>query len=94
MTLLLRPFIKYNVVIRKLILVFAYSYIIILIKYIKLLIRNNFIFKSIKGYLITLFILIINSLFYIILIYNDLNKPVNLSNKLYINFVIDIKVNR
>ena len=59
-----------------------------------LLIRDNFIFKSAKGCLVVLFTSIVNLLFYIILIYNNLNKSVNLSSKLYINIIIDIKVNK
>ena len=93
-TLLLRLFIKYNVVIEKLILVLAYSYIVILIKYIKLLIRDNFIFESTKGYLVVLFTLVIDLSFYIVLVRNNSNKSINLSSKLYINFVIDVKANR
>ena len=56
---------------KKLITILIYSYIIILIKYISLSINNNYIYKFTEDCPVILFIIIINSFFYIILIRND-----------------------
>ena len=46
---------------------------IVLIKNINLSTRDNFLFKSTKKYLVILFAIVVNSLFYAILARNDLD---------------------
>ena len=41
-----------------------------------------------------LFASIINLLFYIVLIYNNLDKSIEISNKFYLGSVIDIEIDR
>ena len=91
---LLRPFFKYNVIVKKLILISAHSYIAVLIKYIELLAREDYMFKLVNRYLVILFIAVVNLSFYTILIYNNLDKLINLPSKFYINLVIDIEIDR
>ena len=89
-----RPFIKHNVIIGKSVSVPAHSYIAVPIEHIKLPARNNFIFKPTKGCPIALFASVVNSSFHAVLVRNDSDKPVDLPNKLYINSVTDIEVDR
>ena len=69
-TSFLRSFIKQNVMFKKSILILIRFHMIMLIKHVKLFLKN-YIFESINGYSIVLFIIIINSSFHVILIRND-----------------------
>ena len=81
-------------VIRKLIFISIYFYIIISIKHLDLSARDNYIFKPVNGYPVVLFAIVIDLSFYIILVYNNLNKSINLSSKFYVNLIINIEVDR
>ena len=65
----LRPLIKQLVIFKELIIISLLSYIAVLIKRILLFIENNFIYEFIENCSVILFIIIVNSFFYIILIY-------------------------
>ena len=67
---------------KKLVLILAYSRIVLSIIYVNLLARNNFLFKSVKGYLVALFALVVNNSFYAILVRNDSNYNVCLPGRL------------
>ena len=73
--------------------ILAKTYIIISIKHYKLSF-NNYIFKLIDKYLVALFAFLVNLFFYTILVYNDLNKLIYLSKKLYIKSIKDLKVDK
>ena len=64
-----------------------------LIKYIILSPGDNFLFESFKNNLVILFVVVINFLFHVILIYNDLNKLIHLIKKLYLKSIINLKIN-
>ena len=64
-----------------------------MIKYYKLSF-NNYIFKLINKYLVALFAFLVNLFFYAILVYNNLNKLIYLSKKLYIRSIKDLKINK
>ena len=59
-------------ILKRLISILVRYYIIVLIDYLNLLF-NNYIFEPIEGYSITLFIAVANSLFYFILVRNNLD---------------------
>ena len=67
---------------KKSIIILTYTHITISIKHISLFAKDNFIFKFIINYFIVLFVIIINSLFHVVLTYNDLKKSINLSRRL------------
>ena len=91
---LLRPFIKRDVVLKNLILILIYSYIIIRIKYIKLFDKDNFIFKSSSDYLVTLFVAIIDLSFYAILARNNIDKLILLLRKMQVSAIINLNINK
>ena len=73
-TFLIKPLIKQLIIFEKLIIISIYSYIAVPIKRILLFINNNFISELIENYPVILFIIIINSFFYIILIRNNFDR--------------------
>ena len=77
-----RSFIRRDILLKKLISVLAYSYMIISIKYIDLLSEDNFIFKSFNKCLVALFASIVDLFFYIVLARNDIDELVQLSSKI------------
>lgn len=62
------------------------------IKHVNLFFKN-YMFKFVNEYFVTLFIIIINFLFYAILIYNDFKQIIYLSQKLRIELIINLKAN-
>ena len=68
---LIKPLIKQLIIFKKLIIILIYFYMIVLTKYILLFIGDNFIYELIEGYPVILFIIVVNSFFYVILIRND-----------------------
>ena len=91
---LTRFFVKQNIKFEKLIIILIYVYIIVSIEYISLFIENNFIFKLVIRCFITLFAIIINSLFHVVLIRNDLKKSINLFRKYQLKLIINLKINK
>ena len=89
-TPLLRLLIKQNILFKKSILILVKLYIVILITRNELL-SNNYLFKLINKYLVILFITLIDFLFYVILIYNNLDQLVYLSSKLQFSLIINLK---
>ena len=74
-TLLLKTFIKQNVMFEKSISILTHFYIIMFIKYINLLFEN-YMLELINEYLVILFAIIINSLFHAILTSNDFKQAI------------------
>ena len=90
----IKPFIKQNVIFEKSISILARFYLVILIENIVLSIDNDFLFEPIKDYSIALFIAIIDSLFYAVLIRNDFDYIIYLSRKLQLGSIIDLEINK
>ena len=76
-----RPFIKYKMKLEKSISVLIYFYMIIFVEDVKLFF-GDYIFKLINKYPVALFIIVINALFYVILIRNNFEYSILLSRKL------------
>ena len=68
----LRPYIRWEIILKRSISILTRSYIAIPIEYLNLLF-DNYIFEPIEGYPITLFIAVIDLLFYTILARNNLD---------------------
>ena len=66
---------------------------IILIEYIFLSLEDNFLFEFIIINFVILFAVIINSLFHVILIRNDLNYLIDLNKNLRLKLIINLKIN-
>lgn len=79
---------------KKSISILIYFHIIILIEYIDLYSEDNFLFKSVKKYSITLYTIVINSLFYVVLARNDLDRLIYLSKRFQLRLIIDLKINK
>ena len=93
-TPLIRPFLKRDVLLGAPISIPVRLNIAILINYINLPTRDNFIFKPTPDYLVALFTLLVDSFFYTIIVRNDLDSLIELPRKLYISTVIDLDINR
>ena len=65
---------------------------IILIEYVILFVEDNVLFEFIKDF-ITLFIIVMNFLFHVILTRNNLNKLIHLIKKLRLGLIINLKIN-
>ena len=83
---------RYNVILKAPTSIPAYLNIAILINNINLPTGNDFIFKPTLDYPIVLFILLVNSSFYTIIVRNNLKYLVYLPRKLYISTIIDLDV--
>ena len=92
--LLIRLFLKRDMLLITSISILTHFNIAILINYIDLSIENNFIFKLVANYLVVLFVFLVNFFFYIILARNNLNILIKLSRKLQINIVINLNIDK
>ena len=90
-TPLIRPFLKRNIILGAPISIPVYSNIVILIEYIDLP-NRDFIFEPSLDYPIVLFILLIDSTFYTIIVRNNSEYLIYLPRKLYISTIIDLDV--
>ena len=63
---------------KKLIIILAYTHIIVLIEHISLFAENDFMFKFVINCFIALFVVVINFSFHIVLARNDSKKSINL----------------
>ena len=89
----LRLFIKREIRFEKKIIILIYFYITKFIENIKFFF-DNYIFEFIDRYLVTLFFIIINNLFHVILIRNNFKYSILLFYKLQLNLVINLEIDK
>ena len=71
--------------------ILAYSQITILIALMKLLF-DNYVFESIDKCSVALFVIVMNSSFYIVLTRNNFDKSIHLLKRLQVEFVMNLKI--
>lgn len=81
-TLLTRLLIKQDVLLNKFITISTYAQLNISVEYISLPDEDNFMFEPIKDCFVTLFAIIVNSSFHIVLARNKLDQSIYLSRNL------------